>query len=65
MAESIQVIVNTTPVGTFPGNMKSVIDIADFPGCHAVMDAIYNPFNTKLLLDAEKRGLRFSNGLDV
>lgn len=65
IAESIQVIVNTTPVGTFPGNMKSVIDIADFPGCHAVMDAIYNPFKTKLLLDAEKRGLRFSNGLPM
>ncbi len=65
IAASVEVIVNTTPVGTYPNNMKSVIELADFPKCEAVIDVIYNPFKTKLLLEAEKAGLRFSNGLPM
>ena len=65
IAASVEVIVNTTPVGTYPNNMKSVIELADFPECEAVIDVIYNPFKTKLLLEAEKAGLRFSNGLPM
>lgn len=65
IAAAVDVIVNTTPVGTYPNNMKSVIELADFPKCEAVIDVIYNPFKTKLLLEAEKAGLRFSNGLPM
>ena len=65
IAAAVDVIVNTTPVGTYPNNMKSVIELADFPECEAVIDVIYNPFKTKLLLEAEKAGLRFSNGLPM
>lgn len=65
IAAAVEVIVNTTPVGTYPNNMKSVIELADFPECEAVIDVIYNPFKTKLLLEAEKAGLRFSNGLPM
>lgn len=65
IASSVQVIVNTTPVGTYPDNLKSVIELSDFPYCESVIDVIYNPFKTKLLLDAEKAGLRFSNGLPM
>ena len=60
-----QVIVNTTPVGTYPNNMKSVIELADFPECEAVIDVIYNPFKTALLLEAEKLGLKYTNGLPM
>ena len=65
IAASVDVIVNTTPVGTYPNNMKSVIELSDYPQCEAVIDVIYNPFKTKLLLEAEKAGLRFSNGLPM
>lgn len=65
IAGSVQVIVNTTPVGTYPNNLQSVIDISDFPNCESVIDVIYNPFKTKLLLEAEKTGIRFSNGLPM
>ena len=65
IAASVQVIVNTTPVGTYPDNLKSVIELSDFPHCESVIDVIYNPFKTRLLLDAEKAGLRFSNGLPM
>lgn len=65
IASSVQVIVNTTPVGTYPDNLKSVIELSDLPHCESVIDVIYNPFKTRLLLDAEKAGLRFSNGLPM
>ncbi len=61
----IDIIVNTTPVGTFPNNLQSIIDIADFPNCEAVIDVIYNPFKTKLLMDAEKASLKTANGLPM
>lgn len=65
IANSIDVIVNTTPVGTFPNNMQQVIRLKDFPGCQAVIDVIYNPFKTALLLEAEKLGLKYTNGLPM
>lgn len=65
IAGDIDIIVNTTPVGTFPNNLHSIINIADFPNCEAVIDVIYNPFKTKLLMDAEKTGLKTANGLPM
>lgn len=65
IAAAVDIIVNTTPVGTFPNNLESIISLADFPNCTAVIDVIYNPFKTKLLLEAEKRGLRYANGLPM
>lgn len=65
IADSIDVIVNTTPVGTFPNNMQQVIRLKDFPDCQAVIDVIYNPFKTALLLEAEKLGLKYTNGLPM
>ncbi|MBR3787490.1 MAG: shikimate dehydrogenase [Firmicutes bacterium] len=65
IAGDINIIVNTTPVGTFPNNLQSIIDIAAFPDCEAVIDVIYNPFKTKLLMDAEKAGLKTANGLPM
>jgi len=65
IASDVNIIVNTTPVGTFPNNLQSIIDIAAFPNCEAVIDVIYNPFKTKLLMDAEKAGLKTANGLPM
>lgn len=56
-------IVNTTPVGMFPNNLNAPICLADFPACEAVVDIVYNPLKTQLLLDAEQRGLPAVNGL--
>lgn len=65
IAPHVQVIVNTTPVGTYPNNMKSVISLSDFPACQSVIDVIYNPFKTALILEAEKLGLKHTNGLPM
>ena len=60
-----QIIVNTTPVGMYPNNGVSPIDLAMFPRCEGVLDIIYNPAKTALLLEAERRGLRCANGLHM
>ncbi len=57
------VIVNATPVGMYPNTGVSPIDLALFPSLEGVLDMIYNPARTQLLLDAQKRGLVAMNGL--
>ena len=57
------VIINATPVGMYPENGISPFDISLFPQLEGVIDLIYNPARTKLLLDAEKRGIIAKNGL--
>lgn len=56
-------IVNATPVGMYPHNGSSPIDLTLFPELEAVLDLIYNPMRTKLLLDAQDMGLKTENGL--
>ena len=57
------VIVNTTPVGMFPNTGVSPVDLNDFPKLEGVLDAVYNPARTQILLDGEERGLVAVNGL--
>ena len=56
-------IVNTTPVGMYPNTGISPIDLAVFPRLEGVLDVVYNPARTQILLDAESRGLVAMNGL--
>ena len=56
-------IVNTTPVGMYPNTGVSPIDLALVPHLEGVLDVIYNPARTQLLLDAEKLGIPRENGL--
>ncbi|MDO4176013.1 MAG: shikimate kinase [Bacillota bacterium] len=65
IAGQIEIIVNTTPVGTYPENLESVISLKDFPRCEAVVDVVYNPFRTALLLEAESLGLLTANGMPM
>ena len=57
------ILVNATPVGMYPKNGVSVVDLSAFPACEAVFDLIYNPLKTKLILDAEARGIPAAGGL--
>ena len=58
-----RVIVNTTPVGMYPNTGKAPLDLTQFPHLEGVLDLIYNPARTQLLLDAEKMGIPAMNGL--
>ena len=57
------VIVNATPVGMYPHNGDAPLSITGFPALEGVLDLIYNPARTALLLEAEDRGLVTENGL--
>jgi len=57
------VIVNTTPVGMYPSTGVSPVDLRRFPRLEGVLDVIYNPARTQLLLDAQALGLPHGNGL--
>ena len=56
-------IVNTTPLGMYPNVGISPVDLHLFPQLEGVLDVIYNPARTQLLLDAEQLGLTACNGL--
>ena len=58
-----EVIVNTTPVGMYPETAAAPVSLEHFPCCEAVADLIYNPLRTRLLQDAEQRGMKTANGL--
>lgn len=57
------IIVNATPVGMYPDTGTSPVDLNPFPQLEGVLDLIYNPARTQLLMDAEKRGIVAQNGL--
>ena len=58
-------IVNTTPVGMYPNNLQSPLSLAGFTHLSGVLDIVYNPQKTKLILDAEKRGIPAFSGLTM
>lgn len=60
-----QVIINTSPVGMYPKSGASPLDLALFHCLEAVLDVVYNPLSTKLVLDAKDRGLPGVNGLEM
>lgn len=60
-----QVIVNATPVGMYPNTGVSPVKLEGFPQLRAVFDLIYNPSKTQLLLDAERLGAVWANGLSM
>jgi len=60
-----QIIVNATPVGMYPHTGAAPINVTDFKKCEAVLDLVYNPSKTQLILDAEKMGIKAANGLGM
>lgn len=61
--QDASILVNATPVGMYPNNGVSPIRLDTLTNLECVLDLIYNPARTKLLLDAEKRGIIAENGL--
>lgn len=57
------IIVNTTPVGMYPSVGASPLDISVFPRLEGVIDLIFNPLRTELMLRAEEAGLTAAGGL--
>lgn len=63
MHSDADILVNTTPVGMFPENGRSPVDLKLFKKLSCVLDLIYNPAKTQLLLDADEMKIPNGNGL--
>ena len=61
--ETAQIIINCTPIGMYPHNPASLIDIMQFSKLEGVVDLIYNPRRTVLLLQAEMMDIPYCDGL--
>lgn len=60
-----EIIVNTTPVGMYPDNLNTLVDLDRFNNLSGVLDVVYNPLKTRLILDAEQRNIPCSAGLSM
>ena len=60
-----EILVNTTPVGMYPKNGVSPVDLGRLPRVCGVADVIYNPEKTALILDAQARGIPAVSGLTM
>ena len=58
-----QVIINTTPSGMYPDCESEPVDISAFNKLEGVLDAVYNPLQTNLVMKAKKKGIKAENGL--
>lgn len=61
----VEVLINTTPVGTYPNTQESLIDVNRFLYLESVIDVVYNPLKTQLILNAEQRGIKAVCGLKM
>ncbi len=57
------VVVNATPVGMYPQVEQAPLSLEMLPHCQLVLDMIYNPQRTSLLLQAQALGIPCRNGL--
>ena len=60
-----RIIANTTPVGMYPRNGAAAVDLRQFPHCEGVLDIVYNPARTALILQAEELGIPHASGLSM
>ena len=58
-----EIIINATPCGMFPNPNAQAIELEPFTRLAGLVDAVYNPLRTKLVLDAQKRKIPAEGGL--
>ncbi len=61
--DKVDYLINATPVGMYPNNYDKPVDLSLFKGLKGVIDLVYNPLKTSLLLDAERLNIKAINGL--
>ena len=60
-----EILINATPVGMYPDNGGCLVNVADFTKLEGVIDVVYNPYRTKLILDAMEAGIPCAGGLEM
>lgn len=61
--QEVEIIVNTTPVGMYPNNDASLVELNKFANLEAFVDVIYNPLKSKTVIEALKLGKKAEGGL--
>ena len=62
VASGAHIVINTTPAGMYPNVGVCSLDVAKMPGLEAVLDVVYNPDKTELILRAEEAGVPVAVG---
>ena len=63
--KQVQIIINTTPAGMYPHVGECHVHPEQFPNLEAVLDVVYNPFKTELILRAQAAGAVVCGGLEM
>ena len=63
VADKVDIIINTTPAGMYPDIDGCAVDLSKFKNLSGVIDAVYNPLRTSLIIEAKKRNIRAEGGL--
>ena len=61
--DDAEIIINTTPVGMYPEFEGKLIELERFKNCFAVIDLIYNPMRTELLIKAKELSIPYTGGM--
>lgn len=61
--KNAQIIINTTPCGMFPNINDFPVDVSAFTELEGVIDVIYNPLRTQLVVRAQERGIKAAGGM--
>lgn len=64
-AAEAQILVNTTPIGMYPRTEESPVDDKSMKRFELVVDIVYNPWETKLLKAAKKKGVKTIHGAEM
>ena len=59
----VQILINTTPAGMYPNTDGQPMDLSRFGWLEGVLDAVYNPLRTRLVLQARDNRARAQSGL--
>ena len=62
-ARECDILVNTTPLEMYPNNDKHILHLDEFKSLKGVIDVIFNPLRTNLILKAKEKNIRCCSGL--
>ena len=65
LPKDVQIIINATPVGTYPNTYDSPVDLSMFTKLEGIIDLVYNPLRTELIMQAEEMGIPCTGGLPM
>ncbi|MCC5935671.1 MAG: shikimate dehydrogenase [Lunatimonas sp.] len=66
LLQAYTLIINTTPLGTYPNTERTPdIPIAQIDSRHLVYDLVYNPENTAIMIAMAEKGAKVKNGLEM